>query len=82
MSPLKWTPVLAQSDLDVWKKLGVISETDAFDDGGLYTGEICLHIAIVSNSAAEDPELVRWMLENGSEVRHMPCAGLGMASEC
>jgi hypothetical protein len=36
-----------QSDLTVWKALGILDEDDPHDDGGLYTGETCLHMAIV-----------------------------------
>jgi len=59
-----------RSDLDFWKGLGehaVLAADDPYDDGGLYTGETCLHIAIVQSDDS-DPELVRWFLKNGAEV--------------
>jgi len=43
------------SDLDVWKTL----VPNTFDDGGIYTGETVLHIAIVQM----DLDLVKWMLD-------------------
>jgi len=43
------------SDLDAWKPL----VSNLFDDGGLYSGETVLHIAIVQ----QKPKLVRWMLD-------------------
>lgn len=55
------------SDLEPWKKLGVLDKDDPYDDGGLYTGETCLHIAIVQ-SKEEDTRLVSWMLEHGAQV--------------
>jgi hypothetical protein len=36
-----------RSDLEHWKSCGMLDEQDPNDDGGLYTGETCLHIAIV-----------------------------------
>ena len=48
-----------QSDLDPWKHLLERTDVPLFDDGGLYTGETVLHIAIVQN----DLELVKWMLK-------------------
>eukprot|EP00284_Hemiselmis_tepida_P017579 CAMPEP_0174923164 /NCGR_PEP_ID=MMETSP1355-20121228/6394_1 /TAXON_ID=464990 /ORGANISM="Hemiselmis tepida, Strain CCMP443" /LENGTH=429 /DNA_ID=CAMNT_0016168821 /DNA_START=36 /DNA_END=1322 /DNA_ORIENTATION=- len=56
-----------KSDLDFWKENGVLDKNDPEDDGGLYTGETCLHIAIVQSDDS-DPELVRWFLEQGAEV--------------
>ena len=43
------------SDLDAWKPL----VSNLFDDGGLYSGETVLHIAIVQQKT----KLVKWMLE-------------------
>lgn len=48
------------SDLHIWKAL----VPNVFDDGGLYTGETVLHIAIVQ----EDLELLDWMLAQGACV--------------
>eukprot|EP00282_Hemiselmis_andersenii_P015972 CAMPEP_0114112884 /NCGR_PEP_ID=MMETSP0043_2-20121206/2620_1 /TAXON_ID=464988 /ORGANISM="Hemiselmis andersenii, Strain CCMP644" /LENGTH=1168 /DNA_ID=CAMNT_0001205003 /DNA_START=196 /DNA_END=3702 /DNA_ORIENTATION=- len=60
------TPYL--SDLDFWKQHnGVLDQNDPYDDGGLYTGETCLHIAIVQTDDS-DPELVRWFLKKGAMV--------------
>jgi hypothetical protein len=36
-----------RSDLAFWKETGFLDENDPNDDGGWYTGETCLHIAIV-----------------------------------
>jgi hypothetical protein len=43
------------SDLNAWKPL----VSNLFDDGGLYSGETVLHIAIVQQKT----KLVKWMLE-------------------
>ena len=48
------------SDLEAWKPF--VKTT--FDDGGLYTGETALHIAIVQGNIS----LVKWMLENGISI--------------
>ena len=48
------------SDLDAWKPI----VQNLFDDGGLYTGETVLHIAIVQ----QDIHLVKWMLEQGASI--------------
>jgi hypothetical protein len=62
------------SDLDPWKVMGVLDEHDHFDDGGLYTGETCLHIAIVQSVSAGDASLVEWMLQRGA---HITCRATG-----
>jgi len=56
------------SDLDPWKVMGVLDEHDHYDDGGLYTGETCLHIAIVQSVSAGDTSLVEWMLQRGAYI--------------
>ena len=56
------------SDIDPWVRLKVIDENDPYDDGGLYTGETVLHIAIVGSAARNDTRLVEWMLNNGADV--------------
>lgn len=52
------------SDFEVWKDVGVVQERDGIDDGGLYTGETVLHIAIIN----DDIETVTWMLERGADI--------------
>jgi ankyrin repeat protein len=44
------------SDMSVWSKLGILKGQD---DGGLYTGETLLHIAVVRN----EKKLVKWLIE-------------------
>jgi hypothetical protein len=56
------------SDIDQWVRLGVIDENDPYNDGGLYTGETVLHIAIVGSAASNDTRLVEWMLNHGADV--------------
>lgn len=62
------------SDLEPWKELGVLDNHDPFDDGGLYTGETCLHIAIVQSKSEGDTSLVEWMLAKGA---HITCRATG-----
>jgi len=52
------------SDMQAWRDAGVIDDGDGTDDGGMYTGENILHIAIVN----EDRELVQWLLDRGIDI--------------
>ena len=48
------------SDLEAWKQMGFFHRLNPHDDGGLFTGETVLHIAVVQ----EDFEMVRWLIED------------------
>ena len=67
------------NDFDVWKRPGIdILSNLAPDDGGLYTGETLLHLAIVQR----DMDLVRWLLsEKNSSVASQATGAFFKASE-
>jgi hypothetical protein len=46
-----------ENDLRVWRQTSVLSTDE--DDGGLYTGQTVLHIAV----AQEDIDLCKWLLD-------------------
>jgi len=48
------------NDFDAWRKLGLLSSFHPYDDGGLFTGETLLHIAVVQ----KDIPLVKWLIED------------------
>ena len=50
------------SDLKRWKDAGKLAGAGDQDDGGLYTGETVLHIAV----ANQDLDTVRWLLRRGA----------------
>lgn len=56
-----------KSDLEPWKEQNILGWNDPYDDGGLYTGETCLHIAITQGKP-DDASLVSWMLEKKAMV--------------
>jgi len=47
------------SDLDAWKQMDFLHPLNPYDDGGLFTGETVLHIAVVQ----EDEDMVQWLIE-------------------
>ena len=44
------------SDLNAWKEMEFFHPLNPYDDGGLFTGETVLHIAVVQ----EDEDMVEW----------------------
>jgi hypothetical protein len=60
-SGLKFDDVNAPyvSDFDAWRKYGYLAASHRYDDGGLFTGQTLLHLAVLRG----DQDMVEWLIK-------------------